>query len=240
MSYPYPMLIIASTSTTVPSAISITTSNGSARSSPASRARATAPPRGASGLSEKTCLPPAMPARTNSPWVGPHEVTSTASTPSSPIRSCPVSCTVTAPGRSLATVRAWSASTSDSAATRAPDSTRVNRRMWSFPIIPTPITPTFTVMVVSSPKALDAGSLLPRRPRPDAQLVHLRLQDVCRLGRRTPAGLQLVAELLQLGTAGHQTGQLVAGDRVLLGVPEDPAPLEGQEPVADRERRARR
>ena len=48
----------------------------------------------ASGFSQNTGLPASMAASTNSSCVGPHEVTSTASTASSPMSSCPVACTV--------------------------------------------------------------------------------------------------------------------------------------------------
>src|SRR5213078_87559 len=71
-----------------------------------------------------------------------------------------------------------------------------------------------------------SGSWLPRRPRYDAELVHLRFEDVRRFGRRTATGLQLVAQFLKFRTAGHQPGQLVPGDLVLLVVPEHPAALE--------------
>jgi hypothetical protein len=68
----------------------------------------------------------------------------TASTPGSEMRSCPVSCTY-APGSRATADFARSRSTSVTAVTRAPDNTSVSLRMWSCPIIPAPMTPTFTV-----------------------------------------------------------------------------------------------
>src|SRR5690349_2633527 len=110
----------------------------------ASRMRSQASRVVASGFSQNTCLPAAIPASTYSSWVGPHEVTTTASTPGSAISSWPDACT-RASDRPSATDRARSASTSVTADTRTPESTRLSRRMWSWPIIPVPITPTFRV-----------------------------------------------------------------------------------------------
>src|SRR4051794_18403885 len=99
----------------------------------------------ASGFSQKTGLPAAIDARTNSSWVGPQEQTITASTTSSPIRSSPVACT-TAAGSVAATSFAAASRVSVTATTSAPDSTWVSRRMWSRPIIPVPMTPTLSVI----------------------------------------------------------------------------------------------
>jgi len=99
----------------------------------------------ASGFSQNTCLPAAMEARTYSSCVGPHEATTTASTSSSSISSWPV-CNALADGRSAATDLARSKSTSVTAEMRAPETTCVMRRMWSCPIMPTPMTPTLRVM----------------------------------------------------------------------------------------------
>ena len=133
----------------------------------ASRMRSHASRVVASGFSQKTCLPAAMHASTYSSWVGPHEATMTASTSSSPMRSCPFSC-IRAPASSPATALARLRSTSVTATTRAPDSTWVSRRMWSCPIMPTPMTPTLRVTLLSF---LRCGYLYGQRragPRPQA------------------------------------------------------------------------
>ena len=82
----------------------------------------------ARGFSQNTCLPAARQASTYSSCVGPHEVTTTASTPGSSMSAWPLSCTVTP---SSATERARSRSTSVTAATRTPERTWVSLRMWS-------------------------------------------------------------------------------------------------------------
>src|SRR3954471_21634320 len=110
----------------------------------ASRIRSQASRVVASGFSQNTCLPAAMPASTNSSCVGPQDATTTASTSGPLIRSWPVLWTVAPVARS-ATDCARSMSASVTAATRAPESTCVSLRMWSWPIIPTPMTPTLTV-----------------------------------------------------------------------------------------------
>ena len=99
----------------------------------------------ASGFSQNTCLPAAMEASTYSSCVGPQEATTIASTSGSSISSCPV-CSALADGRSAATDLARSKSTSATAEIRAPETTCVIRRMWSCPIMPTPMTPTLRVM----------------------------------------------------------------------------------------------
>src|SRR5688500_16234912 len=126
----------------------------------ASRIRSQASRVVASGFSQKTCLPAAMLASTNSSWVGPLEHTTTACTSGSSIRSWPVLCSF-APGTPSATVWARSRSASVTAETRAPERTSVSLRMWSWPIIPTPMTPTFTVTTESSRRS----ALV--RPAPD-------------------------------------------------------------------------
>ena len=88
----------------------------------ASRIRSQASRVVASGFSQNTCLPAAIPASTYSSWVGPQEATMIASTPGSEMRSCPVSCTCTPGSRSTADF-ARSRSTSVTAVTRAPDNT---------------------------------------------------------------------------------------------------------------------
>ena len=57
----------------------------------------------ASGFSQNTCLPAAIEASTYSSWVGPQEQTTTASTSSSSISSCPVACTPWPSGSPAAT-----------------------------------------------------------------------------------------------------------------------------------------
>src|SRR6266511_3176302 len=71
------------------------------------------------------------------------------------------------------------------------------------------------------PQAARSSRRLPDRPPPPS------------VGSR-PELFQLVAELFQLGTAGHQPGQLVAADLRLGVVTEAAAPVEDQEAVADR------
>ena len=61
--------------------------------------------------------------------------------PVSAISSWPVAKTAR-PGTSGHAPRRWSRSTSVTATTSTPASTLVSRRMWSWPIIPTPMTPT--------------------------------------------------------------------------------------------------
>src|SRR3954469_10868568 len=85
-----------------------------------------------------------MLASTYSSCVGPHEQTTTVSTSGASINSWPLLCSF-ASARPSATVCARSRSVSVTAVTRAPDRTWVNLRMWSWPIIPTPMTPTLTV-----------------------------------------------------------------------------------------------
>ena len=114
----------------------------------ASRIRSHASRVVASGFSQNTCLPAAMEASTYSSCVGPHEATTIASTSGSSISSCPV-CSALAAGRSAATALARSKSTSVTAEMRAPETTWVMRRMWSCPIMPTPMTP--TLRVIGSP-----------------------------------------------------------------------------------------
>src|SRR3954470_9818561 len=97
----------------------------------------------ARGFSQKTGLPAAIAASTCSAWVGPHDVTRTASTSGCPIRSAPEA-TARAPARA-ATSAARAASRSVTATTSAPVTTSVRRRTWSWPIMPAPITPTRTV-----------------------------------------------------------------------------------------------
>src|SRR6478609_11037331 len=103
----------------------------------------------ASGFSQKTGLPASIAASTYSSWVGPQEQTMIASTSSDLINSWPVEYAA-APGTPSATLLASSRLTSVTATTFDPASTVVNRRMWSFPIMPTPMTPTFTV--IASPQ----------------------------------------------------------------------------------------
>src|SRR6476619_6393438 len=102
----------------------------------------------ANGFSQKTGFPASMAARTYSSWVGPQEQTMIASTSSALISSWPVEYAA-APGTPSATLLASSRLTSVTATTLDPAKTVVNRRMWSFPIMPTPITPTFTVISCS-------------------------------------------------------------------------------------------
>src|SRR5215213_8613008 len=99
----------------------------------------------ANGFSQKTGVSAAMAASTYTSWVGPQEVTITASTSSDSMSSCPVPKT-RALGSLSATALAASPLASETPVTIAPDSTSVIRRMWSWPIIPVPITPTFSVI----------------------------------------------------------------------------------------------
>ena len=125
----------------------------------------------ASGFSQKTGLPARIAAVTNSSWLGPQEHTSTASTSGSSITPWPVACGTAVPRRS-ATCRARASSASLTAVTRPPASTVDRRRTWSWPIMPTPITPTLTI--VSSLSTTRGGiaasivspSLFPGRLRP--------------------------------------------------------------------------
>src|SRR5829696_9556998 len=54
--------------------------------------------------------------------------------------------------------------------------------------------------------------------------------------RSAGRSLQLVRQLVQLGPAGHEAGQLLAVDLALGERPQAPAPVEQQEPVPDGER----
>ena len=119
----------------------------------------------ASGFSQNTCLPASMQASTYSSWVGPHEATTTASTSESAMSSWPV-CNAFAAGSPAATDFARSRSTSVTAVTCAPDRTWVSLRMWSWPIIPTPMTPTLSV-IASSPSS--SGQYGQRRVGPMPQ-----------------------------------------------------------------------
>ena len=101
----------------------------------------------ASGFSQNTGLPASIAASTYSSWVGPQEQTTIASTLSWAISSWPVAKTL-APGTPAATCCACSAFTSVTATTAAPGSTWVSRRMWSWPIMPTPMMPTLIVMFI--------------------------------------------------------------------------------------------
>src|SRR3954452_1079676 len=135
----------------------------------ASRIRSHASCVVASGFSQNTCLPAAMLASTYSSCVGPHEQTTTVSTSGASINSWPLLYGL-ASARPSATVCVRSKSVSLTAVTRAPDRTWVSLRMWSWPIIPTPMTPTLTVMKRvpsrrSRAGAAGAGPTRDRRPR---------------------------------------------------------------------------
>src|ERR1700754_1222210 len=172
----------------------------------ASTIRAQASSVVASGFSQKTCLPASMQARTYSSCVGPQDVTTTASTSGSAMRSCPLACSA-ARGRSSATVRARSRSTSVTAATRAPDRTWVSRLMWSCPIMPTPMTP--TPRVTSLPLLMCGMRWL---------------------------SLELVGELGELLPARHLRGELVEGDLGAFLVQDAATELQDAEVVAHHER----
>src|SRR5215217_4861910 len=124
----------------------------------------------ASGFSQNTGLPAAMAASTYSSCVGPHEATRTASTSGSAISFSPLACTRASPRPAL-TSSARDASTSVTAPTVHPDSTVVMRRLWSCPIIPTPMTPTRTVMCWA-PWGATRWCQLPWRRRPSRASGH--------------------------------------------------------------------
>src|SRR5664279_4514435 len=169
----------------------------------------------ASGFSQKTGLPAATAASTYSSCVGPHEQTSTASTESSLTSSSPVEWTF-AFGRPSATFFASSRLTSVTAVTPAPASTVVSRRMWSLPIMPTPITPTLTVTCDSSCAIGTFGESIAGGPASSA------------LG-----GLEFVGQLGELAAAGHLGREFFQGDLGALLVQYPLAEFEDDEVVAD-------
>src|SRR4051794_8593834 len=124
----------------------------------------------ASGFSQNTGLPAAIAATTYASCDGPQEHTRTASTRSSPMRSSPVGCTTASRSRD-ATSFATCSLASETATTSAPDTTCVSRRMWSWPIMPVPITPTRNVTVTPLPVGWCGGSAPQSassvRPAPD-------------------------------------------------------------------------
>src|SRR3982750_2888414 len=194
-----------------------------------------------SGFSQKTCLPAAMPARTNSSCVGPHEQTTTASTSGSSMRSWPVLCTVAA-ASPAATVWARSMSASVTAATRAPDSTWVSLRMWSWPIIPTPMTPTLTV----TRRVLSEKVSVVVWPAPDrAQPTGDEVAGGPRGDRRGDVGLHRVEVLLdhgeQVGAELAESLQQRGHGRIPVGRLDHGAELDrlgqrqvlGPDPLAD-------
>ncbi len=95
---------------------------------------------GASGFSQNTGLPAPIVASTNSSWLGPDEVTSTASTAAEAITSSPLR-SGWAPGTDPATSPARAGSASATAVTWAPATARLSRRAWSWPIMPAPTMP---------------------------------------------------------------------------------------------------
>ncbi len=101
----------------------------------------------ASGFSQNTGFPAAIAFSTCSAWVGPQDVTSTASTSSAAMSSAPFVNSRAPTGAAASAARA--ASMSVTAVTRAPVTVSVRRRMCSLPIQPAPMTPTRTVMIRS-------------------------------------------------------------------------------------------
>src|SRR5690349_14481027 len=154
----------------------------------------------ASGFSQKTGLPAAIDASTYCSWDGPHEQTTTASTAGSAINSSPLVCR-TACGSPSATFLAVSMSTSVTAVTVTHASTVVIHRMWSWPIIPVPMTPTRNTLM---------ALFLDRKRRPES-------------------AAELVGQLGQLVSAGHLGGQLVQADLGTLLVQDRSAELEDDE-----------
>src|SRR3954451_25276603 len=192
-------------------------------------------------FSQNTCLPAAMLASTNSSWVGPHEATTTASTAGSSIRSWPVLCAFTWLKPS-ATVWARSMSASVTAATRAPDSTVVSLRMWSWPIIPTPMTPTLTV----TRRVLSEKVSVVVWPAPDrAQPTGDEVAGGPRGDRQGDVGLHRVEVLLDHGEQGGaelaESLQQRGHGRIPLGRLDHGAELDrlgqrqvlGRDPLAD-------
>src|SRR5580704_3140979 len=145
---------------------------------------------GASGFSQNTGLPASIAATTCSSWAAPQDATSTASTPASAMRSAAVACT-TAPGRPAATCPARAASTSLTATTAPPVRTWEIRRMWSWPIMPVPMTPTLTV--TAAPGRCRAGGARGRAP-PFRHSCRSRSSGRCSLlpghGRRNWVGIR--------------------------------------------------
>ena len=68
----------------------------------------------------------------------------------------------------------------------------------------------------------------------DAETFHVLFHGTAEVGDGTARAFQLVGQLLQLGAAGHQAGELVPGDLVLLVVADGRAAVQQQEPVAHR------
>jgi hypothetical protein len=71
-------------------------------------------------------------------------------------------------------------------------------------------------------------------PLGDTEFFGLFLDRVADHGGGAVDALEFMAELLEFGAAGHQAGELVAGDLGFLVVAEGPAAVEQQEPVSDR------
>src|SRR6478609_297445 len=177
----------------------------------------------ASGFSQNTGLPASIAASTYSSCVGPQEHTTTASTASSAMRSWPVEC-ARAAGTVSATRLASSRLTSVTALTDAPARTVVSLRMWSLPIIPTPMTPTLTVTCDSF---LCGGTALCRmRCRATHPASGAGWESA--LG-----GLEFVAQFGEFATAGHLGGELLEGDLVAVLVQHPLTELEDDEVVAD-------
>src|SRR3954454_4331422 len=125
-----------------------------------------------------------------------------------------------------ATAAARSGSTSVSATTSAPATTWLSLRMWSSPIIPTPITPTRTVMLCSS--SCPGAAALAAAGTPSMSGV-LRMSDVD--GRRS--ALELVGQLGELVAAGHLGGQLLERHLGPLLVQDPLTELQDDEVVPD-------
>src|SRR5512140_1721783 len=68
----------------------------------------------------------------------------------------------------------------------------------------------------------------------DAEFAHVALHLVRGLGGGAAGRLELVAELLELAAAGHQPGQFLQGDLLLLVVADAAAAVEQQETVTHR------
>src|SRR6266508_371988 len=117
----------------------------SGRAASASSTRRQASVSSASGFSQITGLPAAMQARVYSSCVKPGDATITASTSSSPIRSCPSGWT-RAPPAASATRFACSTSTSETATTCAFETLVARRWRWYRPMVPVPTTPILSAM----------------------------------------------------------------------------------------------
>src|SRR5471032_3460274 len=100
----------------------------------------------ARGFSQNTELPAAMAASTNSSWLGPQEVTRIASTCGELINAWPSAYTSAVSFKSATTLAACSRLMSVTATTWLLSKVWLQRRIWSRPMAPVPITPNFKDM----------------------------------------------------------------------------------------------